>query len=336
MLNEHEHPTRHSAAGRSTAFSLVMAIVGHCVIGSALCVSQIIARPASADELQVAIGNVLTDVEQKDLAEFQKAYRLEKDQTVKYIKPPFLAGRLIDREHRWKDKWMNGDYQKGRPDRAGLIPYCYVYFERDGELDAPHHFASGSDQRDLADQGLDVITVIHMVANVRGPNLIGSDRFSKKLVAGDWVIREGAPTDKIIADLEQVLNRECGIPIKLEYEEDTEEVVIVRRGTKPFTPKLDAPIKIYASTFRPDKGSREQGTFKEFLDTIGFSIQPNMRVISEIESPPKETMSWHVSVPNQFDDGDLGTVLEHLDEQTGLKFTLETLKIKRIYVTRNE
>lgn len=336
MLNEYAHPTRPSADHCFNASSLVMAVMSHWVMGSAFFCNHMIFRPVWADEHQAAGGKVLTVEEQKALAEFQKAYRLERGQTVKCIKPPFLAGRLIDRELRWKDKWMNGDYQKGTPDRAGLIPYCYVYFERDGELAAPHHFASGSDQHDPANQSVDVITVIGMVTHVHSPNLIGSDKFSKQHVAGDWVVREGASDDKVIAGLEKVLNRECGIPIKLEYEEDTEDVVIVRRGSKPFAPKLDSSIKIYTITFRPDKGTKEQGTFKEFLTAIGQSIEPNMRVISELENAPKETMSWHVSVPDRFDDGDLGSLLEHLDEQTGLKFTAERLKIRKIKLTRNE
>lgn len=336
MLNEHEQVVRSSSAGRLAALSRVTAVLGHWCLGSALFCSQMALPSAWGDESRIVEAKALTADEQKALVEFRKRYRMEKDQVVKYIKPPFLAGRLIDREHRWKDKWMNADYQKGTRVRAGLIPYCYIYFDRDGELAAPHHFSSGSDQVDPADQAVDVITVIEMITNIRGPNLIGSDKFSKQHVAGDWIIREGAPADKVIADFERVLNRECGVPIKLEYQEDTEDAVIVRRGAKPLAPKLDSPIKIYATTFRPDKGTIERGSFKDFLDSIGQSIEPNMRVVSQIENPPKDQMSWHVNVPERFDDGDVRSILENLDQQTGLKFRVETLKTQKINITRNE
>lgn len=335
MLNQDPYSTRHSAGSCSPACSL-MAAVCPWFMGTAFFLSQMISWTAWSDEPPTAQEKALTAEEQKALAEFQKLYRLEKDQTVKYIKPPFVAGRLIDREHRWKDKWMNADYQKGTAVRAGLIPYCYIYFERSGELAAPHHFSSGSDQIDPADRAIDVTGVIEMVTNVRETNLIGADKFSKVHIAGDWVIREGAPTEQVVAGLEQTLNKECGIPIKLEYQEVKEDVVIVRHGAKPFAPKLDSAVKIYTTVFRSDQGTKEQGTFKEFLDAIGQSIEPNMRVISELENPFKGAMSWHVGLPDRFDDGDLGLVLEHLDEQTGLKFKAETLTIGKITVTRNE
>jgi len=276
-----------------------------------------------------------TAEEQQALAEFHKLYRLEKDQIVKYIKPPFVAGRLIDREYRWKDKWMNGDYQPPRPGRAGLMPHCYIYFERDGELAPPHHFSSGSDQRAPAENGVDLVSLIGMITDVREGNLINPDKLPKQIVAGDWIVRAGAPPDQVVAALRQILNRECGVPIKLEMKEESEDVVVVRTGDKPqFVPKLDSPIKLYVNKFQPDQGKREQGTFPEFLKALGEFIEPNRRVVSEDENAPKVMMSWHRNVPDLFDDGDVESVLEHLDQQTGLKFTLETLKTRKVIVER--
>ncbi len=331
-----QHPTQNSIHRYLLAFSLLLAVAIDCFMCPVLFERTILSQSLWADETLAEGEKDLSAGEQEALAKFQKAYRLEKDQNVKWIKAPFLAGRLIDREHRWKNQWMNADYQKPRPGRAGLIPYCYVYFERNGVLAPPHHFCSGSDQVQPANQTVDIIAVIEMVTNIHEPNLNGRNIFSNEHIAGDWVVREGTPTDELVTGLEQILKRDCGLPIQLEYEEKNEDVVIVRHGSEPFVPKLDSPVKIYATLFRPNKGSIQRGTFKEFLNTIGQSIQPSMRVISEIDSPPKEPIAWHVSLPDRFDDGDVNSVLDHLGEQTGLKFKLETLKTKKINITRSE
>src|SRR4029077_14098944 len=142
-----------------------------------------------------------------------------------------------------------------------------------GELAPPHHFSSSSDQMKPADTGTDLVSLIGMITDVWEGNLVNPDKLPKKIVAGDWIIRAGAPPDQGATALGQILNRECGVPIKLEMNEDSEDGVVVRSGDKPqFVAKLDSPVKLYVNKFQPDQGKREQGTFPEFLKALGEFI----------------------------------------------------------------
>ena len=337
MSNELRHfATRQIFAIRAASFVMALGGLAGTDAGSLLS-GWTISRSVLADEppaVDPSKPNVLTTEEQESIAEFQKLYKLEKGQVLKYVKAPFVAGRRITREHRWNRLFENGDYQKPSPGRAGLIPYCYVYFERNGELALPHHFCSGSDQTEADDRAIDLISLMQMIANVSKGNLIDpKQRLKKGQLAGDWVIRKDAPIEQIIVALGQILNRECGLPITLKTREDSEDVVIVRgRANAETFPKLDSSIKLYTNTFRADQGKREQGSFPEFLTAIGQFIEPNRRVIGETENPPKTMVAWHRNVPDRFDDGDVDSVLDHLNRQTGLKFTLETLKTRKIIV----
>ena len=80
------------------------------------------------------------------------------------------------------------------------------------------------------------------------------------------------------------------------------------------------------------------------MKAVGQSIEPNRRVLSQIENFPyrNEKISWHRNAVVQ--DGDQAlqgadktrAVLDHLEKQTGLKFTLENRKFPTVFVRRSE
>ncbi|HEY3963451.1 MAG TPA: hypothetical protein VGM05_02775 [Planctomycetaceae bacterium] len=281
-----------------------------------------------------------TPAEQTALDEFHKLYRLDnKDQIIKYIKPPFVAGRVLDRKYRWKDRLSNADHGQD-----GLYVYCYTFYERDGKLEIPFGFGMSSHFPDPKDDGGDLVDMLGWVVNIGGCDVNDPDQLLKgRKLAGDFIIRPDVSADKVIVALGQTLKREIGLPISLRLGETAEAIVAVRGRIKPpFVVKRDVPLELYAATLQPGKGERDQGTYEEFLKDLGKFIDPNRRVSSEVENPPREKISWHRNIRLRFDDQTLHadrearSVLDHLEEQTGLTFTLESYKYPTIYVNRNE
>ena len=104
---------------------------------------------------------------------------------------------------------------------------------RDGELAAPNNFSSSSDQLDSTKTGVELVTLVEMIANIHDGEFIDPGKRLKGIIAGDWIIRADAPAEKVVASVGQILNRECRVPIQLKMEVVEETVIVVRGALKP-------------------------------------------------------------------------------------------------------
>jgi hypothetical protein len=85
-------------------------------------------------------------------------------------------------------------------------------------------------------------------------------------------------------------------------------------------------------------------TFGDFLRAVGRFIDPQRRIVNEVENSPyrQEKISWRRTPGTEkTDNAVLGetearAALDHLEQQTGLKFTLVSRKFPTIYVRRSE
>lgn len=272
----------------------------------------------------------------KLLAEFRQLYHLDQGQVIKRINAPQPSGRLYD-----LDKWIpefhvlsDGTYKE-----ANLR--CLIYQERGGKLEDKVPFFAYSS---APSTGYEAGTVASIISNVEYRDIEDPDHLLlDKSIVGDYVVNADAPTEKVVAAFGQILKNECGLPVKLELREVEHATVTVRGKLKPpFELKPDSPLELYAATLQPGKGEKDQGTFQEFLEDLGRFIEPSGRVVSEVENPPRAKISWHRNIRTRFDDKTLHedrearSVLNHLEEQTGLTFTRELRKLRKIVVTRSE
>ena len=298
---------------------------------------------ARAEEPQAALAEkkktkIPTPDEQKSIEEFYELYRLDsKTQVVKYIKPPFVAGRIIDRKYRWKDRFGNADHGKD-----GMYVYCYVFHERDGKLEPPGNFAAASYFPDPKDDGGDLVDLIPMLISVSRYSMDDPEKLLRKRITGDFVVRAGTPDEELLVALGPLIKREFGISVKLVQHEVEAPIVVVRGKIKPpFVIKPDTPLELYAATLQPGKGDVQQGTYQEFLTDVGRFIEPTRLVYSEVENPPNGKISWHrncctaVDEKARLEDRDVRLVLDHLEDQTGLTFARESRKYQKIRVERD-
>ena len=275
--------------------------------------------------------------EQQALADFEKAYRLEEGQLIKQIKKPFLPGRIANLKKWWESAFAQSPYET----TGTFLPM--VYPERDGILGQPgFNFTSVVGVKGIPASRL--LNAVGAGLELRFREVEDPDNLLSPEIEGDYVIRADAPTDKVISALGKLLREECGIQVDLELRELVHDVLIISgRISPPFILDPKTVIELSATPQSDDDGI-EMGTFDKFMKAIGQSIEPNRRVLSQIENYPyrNEKISWHRNAVAQ--DGDRAlpgaesnrTVLDHLEKQTGLKFTLENRTFPTVFVRRSE
>ena len=53
-------------------------------------------------------------------------------------------------------------------DKDNTIVYCYMFYERDGKLEIPHHFGMSSRFPNPKDDGGELIDLVRMIVNTPG------------------------------------------------------------------------------------------------------------------------------------------------------------------------
>jgi formylglycine-generating enzyme required for sulfatase activity/beta-lactamase regulating signal transducer with metallopeptidase domain len=274
--------------------------------------------------------------EQQALADFEQAYQLEPGQLVKRIKRPYLPGRILNYQKWWAGAFAQSNYKTS----GTFLPA--VYPERDGKLGQPSfHFVGGIERNTVP--ASDLINSLGAVLDLRWREVEDPDKLLEQKVEGDYVIRADAPLDKVFAAFGQVLKTECGVPVSLEFREVERPVVVISGEIKPPFVLKPETILEFSATAPSGKEVTESGTFDKFMQAVGKSIQPNRRVLSEIKNYPyrNETISWRGTVPVASDDKTQEekasrALLDRLEKQTGLTFTLSSHKFPIISAKRSQ
>ena len=264
--------------------------------------------------------------EEKALNACRKVYRLERDQVVKRVAPPFLPERMADAESRFP-------FLKENRQRRGF-PLTLIYHETGGTLQNPSMSFGAQDAK-----GRQLIHLIEGVAGIYAQDVEGPKELLETEVSGDFLVREEAPKAEVVAALERILWLECELKIKLTLREVERDVVVVR-GKYKFKPRVEGhdAIDLYGATVDEGGSGGGTGDFAMFLDWAGRFIEPSRRFVNEAEAAPKGEISWHLNARGAFTDDerradhDPKLVLKHLEEQTGLTFNTETRKIRVLFV----
>jgi hypothetical protein len=248
----------------------------------------------------------------------------------KHIAPPFSPTRAVY-------------CRVSHPPYADLTsrPPTSMFFKwRDGALDLSG-WSFGN--RDMF-TALGLLAGIHRQEIEGDVKLLTSDR-----VIGDWICRKGASKQEMIAGLEKVLNRDCGIPVRLSLR-DVKRQVFVANGEfklRPLTGIKDTENLYHSekSIYLYDKetpgrhyGGHFYGRLDQFVDYIGEFLQ--IRTASAVKAPPRDTLAWFACTSpehprvDDVKDRDVASVLKHVTEQTGLTFKEETRTVPVLFVEK--
>jgi hypothetical protein len=275
--------------------------------------------------------------EQQALAEFEKVYHLDPDQLVRRVKPPNLPGRMVNLKRWYADHFAAAPYETS----GTFLPM--VYPETEGKLGEPgFHFTSGVGQTGVP--ASDLLNGVGAALKLVPREVDDPEKLLEPMVEGDFVIRADAPAEKVIAALGQLLKTDCGIPVELELRHIEHQVVaVVGRINPPFIIEPETVVNLYVTEPQPDEGEIEQGQFYDFLQAVARFIDPDRRMVSQVENAPyrNERISWRRTPlagkdKAVLDHAQARAVLDHLEEQTGLTFTLESRKFPTTFVRRSE
>jgi hypothetical protein len=268
-------------------------------------------------------------------------YRLEPGQDLCRVAPPFPPIRM---EY----------YRTGHPSQSEAIkdgPSAMVFRLRDGKLRN-----WGMTFGDSADPGYNLTGVLDALLDIKSQEIDGPRELRDTRLAGDWVIREGAEQEAVVKQLQEILQNEFSIPVKLGFRE-VEREVYVARGEYELTPlpgqegkgKLiltdetvtTDEIQIFGTELVPNGGAGGgTGEFEEFLGWLGRWI--GKPIVSEVDLKPTNQVSWHLherspsTEQTRDEDHDAILVLGNITLQTGLTFTLEKRPVRILFVERSE
>jgi hypothetical protein len=265
------------------------------------------------------------------LDEFYRFYSLKEGEVWKRIAPPFSSARSV---YCWTSESRHGErLMWGLPSHQ-RTPTSMRFTWRDGAL----HLAGWSVG------GSEVFYSLTTLAGIHRQEIEGDvELMRSEGVQCDWICREGVPKQKMIAELEKVLNRDCKLNVKLSLR-DEERQVFVARGEFKLHPlpgvKNRKGIYLYdkESPESYDGGNFTHGSLDQFVRAIGPYVR--IRTACEVQKPPKDDLAWYGcpspehSRLEDVKDRDAASVLKHVTEQTGITFTEETRTVPVLHVER--
>jgi hypothetical protein len=267
---------------------------------------------------------------QQLLAEFRRTYDLADKQVIKRVPPPFTAGRLkfyhVHESHQAQILPEPPDYFFFR--WRDIQPVGKPEPKLEGKL---HNIGMGW----TGDEGQSIASLLNSFVDVHEFEMQGDRALTRIKVNGDWVIRESASHDEILAGLQTILQRECKVPIQFKLVNKLRKVLVAEGeyafrplpGNEGFTDEAGEPwdrIAIYENDrlyLDHDGGSSIDDLFMQVSMLIDCPI-----VSTDITRFPKNSVSWNGSSRRFLEirkqgNADRDALLQHLTEQTGLKFS---------------
>jgi hypothetical protein len=273
---------------------------------------------------------------------FERLYALGAGVDLKRVEPQRSPERLA--AHLQNHPQENGSLQQSDP-------ISLVFVERDGKLTESRSISGSGDMH--PPKGFPLYVLIHHLTGLGFQRIVGDTRFRQirgdfKVgfieVPGDFIVRAGAPIPRIIAGLEEILRRDCGLALRLALR-DVERQVVIARGRYRFRGLSGTTdwVEAYGKTLVP-LGEGEIGStrFGMMLDGIGRYIEPNCLILGdEVEDAPQGYLMWHLNARSpetsatRAEDRNEKAVLAHLTEQTGLTFSSETRKVPVLFIEQD-
>jgi len=263
-------------------------------------------------------------------------YGLAPEQMLRRIAPPFDPIRM---------KY----YRTGHPTQSEYMPggpSAIVFRWNENRLQN-WSMTFGSEK----DEGYSLAGLLDALKQIKRQHLRGPDDLLRKTIPGDWSVRVGVSDEVLVAQLQSILQKELGLPIRLEFRMIDQEVYVAR-GEYRFQPLagqpkedktyyetetvVSDPVQIFGKQIIPNSGAGGgTGEFAEFLEWLGAWVEAP--IVDEATRRPSRRLSWllHGESGTQLsrrDQHDPSLVLPNIEAQTGLKFSKETRRVKTLFV----
>lgn len=265
-------------------------------------------------------------------AMIEAGYRLSPDENLKRIAPPFPQSR-------------NDWYRVGNPRQYELIP-------KGPELMTFHWSEGTIENWGMTFGGQSVGILLQDILNVFPQNVEAPTDFLQTQISGDWVLRPEAIGEKLLPELETILNDQLKLNVKMRFEE-IERDVYVMKGKYQFKPLPEFKdtddtkfpsrysrtdmIQIFGAQAYPGHGAGgSTGTFEEFNQWLGRWIDEP--ILIEATNLPEKNVSFRLHAPSPATQAELqmahdpNLVLATISSQTGLEFVKEKRKVRMLII----
>jgi RNA polymerase sigma factor (sigma-70 family) len=179
----------------------------------------------------------------------------------------------------------------------------------------------------------DVTGLMYPILNVWSQDVEGDPDVKKTIIPGDFVFKPGGNPEQLSTPLANLISQATGYPVTLTFRRVERPVIVFKGKWRPSTGKADQKIEVYAEKLNGDSYYVHGG----YVDTLAFEIGDfiGKSVTIEATNLPRK-LNWHI---NYSDDGilpDSKLVCQHIQEQTGLTWTVETRLVKRLFIERQK
>jgi RNA polymerase sigma factor (sigma-70 family) len=278
------------------------------------------ARVPARVRLKGPLGRALAELEKV------KAYALRPGEVLTFIRPPFPPQR---------DAFFRA---YTRTDEASGMEGFLDLRWQDG-------LALGGCTVGKPASGRDLVDLLTVLPGIWPQEVEGDTELRAGRVKADFVVRDGAAPAAVVARLQEILNREFDIPVKLTLKEEQREVFVLS-GKYTFRPAGPARaanhIELYAEKLgNPRIGGGGSGNAREFAQWLGRFV--NRRVVLGKTAGLPARLSWHDNNPEkaftqqEWEEAHAaGPVLKHVAEQTGLSVRAEKRRARVLVVEKKE
>ena len=249
-----------------------------------------------------------------------EAYRLDEGRVLDLLPPPHPPERMVL-------------YRMGHPVEARETPEGPDWMVIDSGYDGQPTYAGGS-------FGCDRLECLLGILDIPAHKMRLDDALQEVRIEADVLMRFGAPTDELLADLEDALRERLGLDLAFHLRTGMIPTLIMRGsiGNIPEDPKFDRRRVVHVFTDsknddpRFDRGAGPPLTDSEAL-ARRLSVHLDMPVVDETEGPPEEP--FHVRLyRSSFRTERLDMLIHNLEAQTDLDIRIEDRPTEVLYVTQ--
>jgi RNA polymerase sigma factor (sigma-70 family) len=256
---------------------------------------------------------------------FDRAYALAPNQTVRFIKPPYISERMQ----------FFLSFVGGGPNRIGTDMKTgprSMYLEWDPQLHKVPTLGIFNDEYSP------LSSVFYSLLDIEDYELLGPSKLLQMQLEGDWIVRAGTTREQRLAEVERVLREDCGVPIRIVHRRLPQPVIVVS-GT------LTAPgnvVQVYSDRMTGDKpGEGTPTRLDDFFQLLARSTRH--RVVNETSAPADQKIRWTMHTSGRIDnmppkraEAKLNLILANISRQSGLQLRREMRTVDVWEVTADE
>jgi hypothetical protein len=224
-------------------------------------------------------------------------YKLEEGQTLKLVSPPFIP----ERQYVFQGHGPGFD----RPPKNGI-----VVFQWQGTTALNRWTISKPT----------IAEIMRMVLKVPSYRYQMDDGDKLRQLPGDWVLRPGATTEELMADLSKILRQRTGWDVTFDKQR-VERELFIARGTYSTDniPLEKRMLELYLDQ-KKNHVSHNGGTLNEFLIFVGELM--NHEIVDETTTP-KSGIYWKTFIGANISDKYADRLLDNISDQIPITFSRE-------------